>query len=68
LLNLYLHWSLSLIGLYILRRIFLSNTSTVFSFVRDNVQHSALYNTIARTVFYNKIFVVLVIKSDLKFF
>jgi hypothetical protein len=69
LLNLHLHWSLSLIGPYILRRIFLSNTSTIFSFVRDNVQHSAPYNTIGHTdVLYNKIFVVLDIKLHLKCF
>jgi hypothetical protein len=61
--------TLSLIRPYILRRIFFSNTSTIFSFVRDNVQHSAPYNIIGRTnVLHNKIFVVLDIKLDLKCF
>jgi hypothetical protein len=68
-LNLHHHWSMSLIGPHILRWIFLSNTSTIFSSVRDNVQHSAPYNIMGRTeVLYTKIFAVPNIKLDWKCF
>jgi hypothetical protein len=42
LLNLHLHWSLSLIGPYILRRIFISKTPTIFSVLHNAIFSSAI--------------------------
>ena len=49
LLNLHLHWSLPFVGPRILRGILLSNTSTIFSSLRDNNCYSAQYSILGRT-------------------
>jgi hypothetical protein len=55
----------------VLNRVIYSSQNFPFEYIHHflNVQHSVLYNTIARTnVLYNNIFVFLDIKLDLKCF